>query len=313
MKILVTGGAGFIGSHVVDKFIEAGHMVSVVDNLSTGHPSNINPDCRFYNVDVLSPELGRVFRSERPEAVCHHAAQIDIRRSLFDPEYDTEVNVVGTVNVLEGCRENGIKTFIFASSGGSIYGEPDSLPADETYPSRPTAPYGAAKAAGEQYVELFGRMTGLRYVNLRYGNVYGPRQDPMGEAGVVAIFMNRLLSGTQATIFGEGNQVRDYVFVSDVAQANLRALGSSSSGTFNIATGVGTSVNALYEMIRAETASDMMPRYQPARLGEVGRIILDCRLAESGLGWTAATKLRDGLKTTAASYALPAGLARAER
>lgn len=298
MKVLVTGGAGFIGSHLVDRLVANGHAVAVVDNLSTGRMENLNSAAKFYNLDIRSNDLQTVFDTERPDMVSHHAAQIDVRQSLVDPCFDTQVNVAGMVNVLECCRKNDVCKVVFASSGGAIYGEPENLPVDEDHPVKPEAPYGLAKSVGEQYLNLYQRLFGISCISLRYGNVYGPRQDPSGEAGVVAIFIGRLLKGEQPVIYGDGEQTRDYVYVGDIVEANIAALETSVSGAYNIGTGVGTSVNDLYEVITGTFNIDKFPDYQPARHGEINHIVLGSAKAKKALGWSPVTDLADGIYRT---------------
>jgi len=248
MKIIVTGGAGFIGSHVTDRYIAAGHQVVVVDNLTTGKMANLNPKVRFYQSDIRDPGMEEIFGNEKPDVVNHHAAQIDVRKSVQDPVFDAGVNILGMLNLLEKAIRHGVKRFIFASSGGAMYGDQpeNAAPADEETPLRPISPYGVAKATGELYLHYYKIVHGLDYVALRYGNVYGPRQDPFGEAGVVAIFTEKLLADGQPVINGDGLQTRDYVYVEDVAAANLLALHPGASGSFNIGTGLEKNVNELF-------------------------------------------------------------------
>ncbi|HLK12718.1 MAG TPA: NAD-dependent epimerase/dehydratase family protein, partial [Candidatus Binatia bacterium] len=221
MKVLVTGGAGFIGSHVVDALVAAGHDVVVVDDLSTGHRENLNPNARFVELDVTDPRLVELIRDERPAAVSHHAAQMDVRRSVADPLFDARTNILGTINLLEGARRANVRRVLFVSSGGAVYGEQEIFPAPETHPTNPVSPYGVSKRAGELYAFFYQAEYHIPFVALRYANVYGPRQDPHGEAGVVAIFCGRMLAGQPVTIFGDGEQTRDYVFVGDIVRANL--------------------------------------------------------------------------------------------
>src|SRR5574341_55980 len=232
MRILVTGGAGFIGSHLVDRLIQEGHEVSIVDDLSTGKKKNVNPKAAFYKLDILSPKVERVFKKERPEALFHHAAQMDVRRSVKDPIFDGQVNILGTLNLLEQAVKAGTKRVIFASSGGAVYGDQERFPAGEDHPARPISPYGISKLAGEHYLYYYGRTYGLQWTSLRYANVYGPRQDPFGEAGVVAIFALKLLQNEQPVINGTGKQTRDYVAVDDVVEANMTVLNSGLSSHY---------------------------------------------------------------------------------
>jgi UDP-glucose 4-epimerase len=297
VKILVTGGAGFIGSHVVDAYVAAGHAVVVVDSLTTGRREVLNPRARFVELDIRDPALREVFRQERPEVVNHHAAQASVPASVADPAHDADVNIMGTLNLLELCREFGVRRFVFASTGGAIYGEPERLPADEAHPTQPLSPYGISKMAGEHYVRFFGG-AGMSWAILRYANVYGPRQDPHGEAGVVAIFTNAMLAGNRPKIFGDGTQTRDFVYVEDAARANLLAAAVEASGLANIATGVETSVEEIYRLLAEATGFGDPPVYEPPRPGDVYRIALDPRRAEEWLGWTADVSLADGLRRT---------------
>jgi len=234
MKILVTGGAGFIGSHVVDAYLELGHEVVVVDNLSSGSIENLNPKAKFYEMDIRDSDIEDLFKNEKPDVVNHHAAQMDVRKSVEDPIYDADVNIIGSLNLLQNCIKYGVKKFIFASTGGAIYGEQDYFPADEEHPTRPLSPYGVAKLTVEKYLYFYKEVHGLNYVVLRYANIYGPRQNPHGEAGVVAIFTSKMLKGEQPVINGDGFQTRDYTFVGDVVRANVLALSYEKSDVFNI-------------------------------------------------------------------------------
>lgn len=298
MKILVTGGAGFIGSHVVDQFIEAGHDVVVVDNLSTGREKNLNPKARFYRVDIRDPELRKVFEIEKPEVVDHHAAQMNVRRSVADPIYDADVNVRGSVHLLELCREYGVRKMIYISSGGAVYGEPVYLPCDEEHPVRPLCPYGLTKYAFELYLYIYQQNYGIDYTVFRYPNVYGPRQDPLGEAGVIAIFTGQMLRGEPVTIYGTGDQVRDYVHVYDCARANMLALESGSGRVYNLGSGKGTTVNELFQRLKAITGYSGMPNYAPAKLGETFKIYLNAQRAKEELGWVPTISLEEGLRNT---------------
>ncbi|MDK2880279.1 MAG: UDP-glucose 4-epimerase [Clostridia bacterium] len=312
MRILVTGGAGFIGSHVVDGLLEAGHEVAVVDDLSTGKRENVNPEAAFFRMDVCDPELERVFREGRFDYVNHHAAQIDVRRSVADPAADARTNILGLLNVLELCRRYGVKGVVFASSGGVVYGEPRKFPVSEKHPKGPLSPYGVSKLTSEFYLAYYAEVHGLPYVALRYGNVYGPRQDPHGEAGVVAIFGLKMLEGASPVIYGDGEQLRDYVYVGDVVRANLLALRYLSEGrakcgsggcaindfAFNVGTGVGTSVNRLFALLKELTGFAGEPGYGPERPGELRRIWLDPARARAELGWEPEVELREGLRLT---------------
>jgi len=301
-RVLVTGGAGFIESHVVDALIEAGYEVTVVDDLSTVRRANVNPKARFYQIDIRSPELRSIFECERPEYVNHHAAHIDVRRSLEDPLYDASVNVLGSINLLECCRRYGVKKIIYASTGGAAYGEPEYLPYDESHPIHPISPYGASKYAVEIYLHLYRENCGLDHTILRYPNVYGPRQDPLGEAGVVAIFSLQMLMGEQVTINGSGDQERDFVYVEDCVKANLLALDNGSGEAYNLGSGIGTSVNQLFEGMRQLTAYPFDPVHGPPKPGEVFRICLDAKKALKELEWSPTVGLQEGLERTLAFF-----------
>lgn len=299
MKILVTGGAGFIGSHVVDILIESGHQVVVVDNLSTGRKSNLNPKAKFYQVDIRNlAELEKIFETERPEVIDHHAAQMDVRRSVADPIYDADINVLGALNLLNLSVKYGVRKFIHISSGGAVYGEPVYVPCDEKHPVQPLCPYGATKYILELYLYMFKANFGLDYTILRYGNVYGPRQDPAGEAGVVAIFTGSMLKEKPVTIFGTGEQVRDYVFVKDCARANLLAVDKGSGQVINLGFGVPTTVNQIFNGLKEILQYPMDANYAPARTGETFRIYLAVEKAKEQLGWCAEVSLLEGLRKT---------------
>lgn len=298
MKVLVTGGAGFIGSHVVDRLILEGHEVVIVDNLVTGKRRNINRAARFYKVDVQSWRLERVFRNERPSVVMHLAAQMDVRKSVEDPMFDAQVNVLGTLNVLQQAVTHGARKVIFSSSGGAIYGEQETYPAPENHVLKPLSPYGLSKLCGEQYLSYFQRVSGLQAVSLRYANVYGPRQDPEGEAGVVAIFIQKLLNNEQAVINGNGRQTRDFVFVDDVVEANLAMMGQETQGTYNVGTGVETSINDLFRILLQHTGSTCKEVHGPAKKGEQARSVIDCTKLRQEVSWEPKADLSDGLKKT---------------
>lgn len=302
-RILVTGGAGFIGSHVVDAYLAAGHDVTIVDNLSTGRRANLNPDATFYEVDIGDAEaLADVFAHVRPQVVNHHAAQVDVRRSVDDPTFDAQINVVGTLNLLEQARTHGTEKVIFISSGGAIYGEPVYLPCDEDHPIQPLSPYGASKYAVEVYLSVYRATHGLATTILRYANVYGPRQDPYGEAGVVAIFTGKMLANETPTIFGTGEQERDFVYVEDCARANVLALEENDNGVYNIGTGVPTSVNELTAVLQDITGYKSQIEYGPAKAGDVFRTYLSVSHAKEGLGWAPQISLREGLTRTVAYF-----------
>jgi UDP-glucose 4-epimerase len=298
MKILVTGGAGFIGSHVVDLLVAAGHDVVVVDNLVTGRKSNLNPGAKFYEVDVRSPELEKVFEAERPEVIDHHAAQMDVRRSVADPVYDADVNVIGGLKLLELSVKYGVRKLIYISSGGAVYGEPVYLPCDEAHPVQPLCPYGATKYMLELYLYMYKQTYGLDYTIIRYPNVYGPRQDPAGEAGVVAIFTGQMLRSQPVTIYGTGEQVRDYVYVRDCARANLMVLENGPGKVYNLGCGIGTSVNQIFQGLKEVTGYPLDANYAPARPGETFRIYLTAQRAQEELGWEPEVPLMDGLRKT---------------
>lgn len=298
MRILVTGGAGFIGSNIVDAYAGMGHEVAVVDDLSCGSRANVNHAAEFYELNILDARLDEAFAAHKPEVVNHHAAQIDVRKALADPVRDIEVNTIGTVRVLERCAMHGVKRIIFASTGGAIYGEPEYLPADETHPVRPLSPYGLDKCAAEHYLRIFREQGGPEIAILRYANVYGPRQDPHGEAGVVAIFANAMLRGEAPTIFGDGEQTRDFVYVGDVVRANVLALDADLPGPVNIGTGRATSVNDIYAGLAKAIGFDRPARHAPERPGEVRDIHLDCTVARSALGWRPQVTLEEGLSRT---------------
>jgi len=294
VRAIVTGGAGFIGSHVVDALVAQGAEVAVVDSLVHGAQDNVATGAELHVRDIREP-LDDVFDAVRPEAVLHLAAQADVRVSVERPVEDADVNVLGTVRILESARKHGAQV-VFSSTGGAIYGE-CTTSAPEDSPCEPLSPYGTAKLAAEEYLRAYNRLYGTRHIALRYGNVYGPRQDPHGEAGVVAIFLGALARGEQARIFGDGMQTRDYVYVGDVARATLAALGHEG-GVFNVGTGRETSVAELYELCARVAGSDRTPEHAPARLGELQRSFLDPTLAADTLGFRAMVDLEDGLRST---------------
>ncbi|HDQ44312.1 MAG TPA: NAD-dependent epimerase/dehydratase family protein [bacterium] len=302
MKILVTGGAGFIGSHIVDSFIGQGHDVVVADNLTTGQTKNLNPKAAFYLMDIRAAELGKLFEQERPDAVCHQAAQMDVRKSVADPLYDADVNIRGTLNLLQNCVKNGVGKFLFASTGGAIYGEQEAFPCDESHPTRPVSPYGVAKQTVERYLHYYQVEYGLTYSILRYANIYGPRQNPAGEAGVVAIFADRLLRGRQPVINGDGKQTRDYTYVGDVARANLLCLARRENEIFNIGTGMETDVNTLFHMLNEITGGKAKEVHGPAAPGEQRRSVISSQKAGEKIGWEPETDLRSGLRETVAFF-----------
>jgi UDP-glucose 4-epimerase len=298
MRVLLTGGAGFIGSHVADHLLRRGHEVAIVDDLSSGKRENISEGARFYEMDIRSG-CDRAFEEFEPEALSHQAAQMDVRRSVREPAFDADVNVLGTIGLLENCVRYGVGKVVFASTGGAIYGEQHEFPAPEDHPQYPVSPYGVSKLAGERYLNYYRAQYGLPYVVLRYANVYGPRQDPHGEAGVVAIFCGNLAAGRPSTINGTGEQTRDYVYVEDVAHANVLALeGEAPSGAYNIGTGSETSVNQLYELLLEISGKDLPPEHGPAKPGEQLRSSVDPTLAGHVLDWRLGVGLADGLRET---------------
>jgi UDP-glucose 4-epimerase len=298
-KILITGGAGFIGSHVADGYLALGHDVVVVDDLSTGHRVNVPERVRFYQADLTEEgELARILEVERPDVVNHHAAQKSVRVSVEDPAEDARINVIGSLRLLELSRRQGVKKVVFISTGGAIYGEATQIPTPEEYPAWPVSPYGIAKLSVEHYLFYYADQFGLPYTVLRYANVYGPRQDPHGEAGVVAIFVERLLAGQECTLYGDGEQTRDYIYVGDLVRANVAALKDDVRGTFNIGTGVETSVNALYRELLSVMGLDRPARYAPRRAGEQQRSAVDITKAERKMSWRPEISLHDGLART---------------
>jgi UDP-glucose 4-epimerase len=307
MKILVTGGAGFIASHVVDAYVAAGHEVVVVDDLSTGKRENLNPKARFHQLDVVDPRTVELVRDERPAVLNLHAAQMDVRRSVADPLFDARVNILGTVNLLEAARKANVRRVLFVSSGGAVYGEQETFPAPESHPTNPVSPYGVSKRAGELYAFFFQAEYQVPFVALRYANVYGPRQDPHGEAGVVAIFSQRMLRGEPVTVNGDGKQTRDYVYVGDVVRANLLALESTATGPFNIGTGIETDVNELARLLLAVSGSRSAVSHGPTKAGEQRRSVVDSRRAGEVLGWRPETSLEEGLRATVEWFRQRAG------
>lgn len=298
MKVLVTGGAGFIGSHVCDQFVNAGHEVIALDNLSSGKKENLHAKVRLAELDIRSPEAAKLILSEKPQVICHLAAQMDVRRSVEDPRFDAEANILGFINLLEAARKSGVKKVVFSSTGGAIYGEQDVFPAPETHATRPVSPYGVSKASGELYLGYYKAQYGLDYVALRYANVYGPRQNPHGEAGVVAIFAQRLVEDRACTIFGDGGQSRDFVYGPDVARANLLAVEKDYVGPINIGTGIETDINELYRLLADAAGSKKPVTHAEGKPGEQRRSCIDNSLAERVLGWKPTVGVAEGLKNT---------------
>jgi len=317
-KILVTGGAGFIGSHLVDALIERGYKVVVIDNLSTGKKENLNPEffkkskvsakAKFYKVDICSPKVSEIFEKEKPEIVFHLAAQINVRKSVEDPISDAKTNILGSLNIIKSfIREIGVQSlehsrnskFIFASSGGAIYGKVQKIPTPENYLPNPISPYGIAKLTIERYLKFYKETFGLNFISLRFANVYGPRQDPKGEAGVVSIFIDKILKRERPIIFGSGNQTRDFVFVEDVVSALLKAIEyQGNKEVFNIGTGIETSINELEELISKIIDKKIQPKFEPAKPGDLKRSCLDISLAKKELKWKPKYNLENGLKKT---------------
>ena len=306
MRALVTGGAGFIGSNLVDALVERGDDVTVLDNFATGRRENLEQalaaGAELVELDLRDAEgVGRTVERARPEVIFHLGAQVDVRKSVADPAWDSEVNVGGTVNVLGAASAHGVRRVVFASTGGAIYGEAQTIPASEDHPVAPEAPYGLSKFCAENYCALFTRLHGLSTVALRFGNVYGPRQDPLGEAGVVAIFCGRVLDGGRPVVFGDGLQTRDYVHVHDIVSANLLAADSDAGGAFNIGRGEEISVIDIVEALAAHAPNGFTPDFQPERPGEVRHIALDASRAQEQLGWSSRVGIEEGLEQTLGS------------
>lgn len=299
MKILVTGGAGFIGSNITDAYIKAGHQVVIIDNMSSGKKENINAKAKFYKADITDlPAISKIFSREKFDLLNHHAAQIDVRKSVENPAYDARINVMGTLNLLECAKNTNVKKVIFASSGGTIYGECGKTAPDEKCPGKPLSPYGITKHTIEFYLNFYAAIHGLKFTVLRYANVYGPRQDPFGEAGVVAIFSQRMLGNKELLIFGNGKQTRDYVFVGDVVKANVNALSRGNNEIINIGTGRLTSVNMLFKEMASISNYKAKPVYKPARAGELQKSFLGNKKAKAILEWAPSVQLEDGLDKT---------------
>ena len=304
MRILVTGGAGFIGSNIADEYLKQDHDVTVVDDFSTGKRENINSKARFFKIDIGAEEIENIFEQGRFDTVSHHAAQIDVRKSVANPLFDAKVNILGSLNLLQNCVKYGVKNFIFASTGGAIYGEQVEFPAPESHPTNPLSPYGAAKLAVEHYLLFYKQIYGLNPTILRYANVYGPRQDPHGEAGVVAIFTQKLLKGEQPVINGDGMQTRDFVYVGDVVKANVLALSqlpthdSQLPTVFNIGTGSEVTVKKLFKQLVEITGAKVEERQAPPKRGEQKRSVIDFTRARKKLGWLPQVSIEDGLRRT---------------
>jgi UDP-glucose 4-epimerase len=302
MKILVTGGAGFIASQIVDAYVERGHEVHIVDDFSTGQESNVNPKTMVHRIDISDSKAGKLIERIKPDVISHHAAQMDVRHSVADPAFDARVNIIGFINLLEAGKNVGVKKVIFASSGGAVYGEQEVFPAGESHITQPASPYGVSKRAGELYLSYYHQAFGLPYVALRYANVYGPRQSAKGEAGVVAIFLSLLLSGKTPVINGDGRQTRDYVYVGDVVAANVAALDVPFVGPINIGTGIETDVVTIFNHLRDALGSKVEARHGPAKTGEQRRSCLDAARAGEILAWRPRMALSEGLRRTAVYY-----------
>jgi UDP-glucose 4-epimerase len=298
MKIVVTGGAGFIGSHVVELYVSRGHEVLIVDSLVTGKRENLHPKARFFELDIRDAKVADLIRSEKPDVINHHAAQMDVRKSVADPIFDAQVNILGTIELLKAARDAEVKKVLFVSSGGAVYGEQETFPAPEAHPTWPVSPYGISKRSGELYAHFFQTEYGLKFVAFRYANVYGPRQDPHGEAGVVAIFSGKMLRGEPVTVNGDGKQTRDYVYVGDVARMSALALETDATGPVNVGTSIETDVNVLAAMIRDAAGSRSEITHGPAKGGEQRRSVVDVARAAQVFGWRPEVSLREGLGRT---------------
>jgi len=299
MKILITGGAGFIGSNIVDAYIEDGHEVAILDNLITGKERNLNPKAKFYKVDIRDKKIVDILAEFKPEIINHLAAQIDVRKSVADPAFTEDVNVMGTINLLAAAVAAKVRKVIFSSTGGALYGEiKEKEGADENHPQEPISPYAITKRGVEMYLYFYHVTYGFKYTILRYSNVYGPRQDPLGEAGVIAIFFGKMSKGENCTIYGDGKQLRDYVYVGDVCKANLIALNQGDNSIYNVGTGIGISVNELFTHLKDIMKFKGEASYAPPRTGELFRSVLNCKKIEKELGWKAKIEIRKGLELT---------------
>lgn len=298
MKILVTGGAGFIASHITDALIENGHQVFVLDNLITGFEKNINPKAVFIKKDIIDSSLFDLFEKEKFDVVNHHAAQMDVRKSVADPSFDATTNILGTINLLQNCIKTGVKKFMFASTGGAVYGEQEYFPADENHPTNPVSPYGISKLTVEKYLYFYFIQHKLKYTILRYANIYGPRQNSMGEAGVVAIFSTKLLKSEQPIINGSGEQTRDYVYVGDVVKANMLTLNDPDCEIYNVGTGIETDVNTLFNMLNKIVGRGQKEKHGPAAPGEQMRSVITSEKLFKKFSWLPSTKLEEGLIQT---------------
>jgi UDP-glucose 4-epimerase len=303
MKVLVTGGAGFIGSHIVDQLLAIGHQVAVIDNMSSGKETNLNPKAAFYRMDMENKKIQEVFQREKPDVIIHQAAQTVVQTSVQEPVYDAHMNILGTINLLEAARLHGVKKFIYASSA-AVYGDPQYVPIDERHSIGPLSGYGISKYTPEQYLRIYQQMYGLEFTILRYANVYGIRQDPRGEGGVISIFIDKALGQTPFTIFGDGEQTRDYIYVEDVARANISALHAGESEVFNIGTGVHTTLNQLVKKLQEISGQSLETIYENERLGDIKHSYFTVNKAKNGLHWTPVVSLDDGLRKTYQYYSL---------
>ena len=298
MKILITGGAGFIASHIADEYINLGHEVFVLDNLSSGFVENINPKTTFINTDICDKSLNKLFEVHQFDVVNHHAAQMDVRKSVADPTFDANTNIIGTINLLQNAVKTGVKKFIFSSTGGAVYGEQEYFPADEKHPTSPLSPYGISKLAVEKYLFFYNKQYGLNYSILRNANIYGPRQNPFGEAGVIAIFTSKLLAGEQPIINGDGTQTRDYVFVKDVVKANVKVLEDKIPDILNVGTGIETNVNEIFNTLNKIINNGQVEKHGPTAPGEQLRSVITSDKFYKRFNWKPTTKLEGGLKET---------------
>ncbi|MCH7828081.1 MAG: NAD-dependent epimerase/dehydratase family protein [Bacteroidetes bacterium] len=298
MKILITGGAGFIASHIADEYINLGHEVFILDNLSTGFEGNINSKATFINLDICDKSLTELFEVQKFDVVNHHAAQMDVRKSVADPTFDANTNIIGTINLLQNAVKTGVKKFIFSSTGGAVYGEQEYFPADEQHPTFPLSPYGISKLTVEKYLFFYNKQYGLNYSILRYANIYGPRQNPFGEAGVIAIFTSKLLAGEQPIINGEGTQTRDYVFVKDVVNANVKVLKDEIPDIMNVGTGIETNVNEIFNTLNKIINNGQVEKHGPSAPGEQLRSVITSDKFYKRFNWKPTTKLTDGLRET---------------
>jgi UDP-glucose 4-epimerase len=301
-RALVTGGAGFIGSHLVDRLLAEGFRVAIIDDLSAGKIQNLNSAATFYHADITSAAAEEIFCREQPDLVFHLAARVSVVNSTRNPVDNAEVNVIGTLKLLETARKIGLEKFVFASTGGAIYGNPEDNPCSEKTPVEPVSPYGLSKHICEQYIALYHRLYRLNFTNLRYGNVYGPRQDAFGEAGVIPIFIQAMLEGNRPRMFGDGDQERDFIYVDDIVEANIQAIHGGHNRTMNIGTGVGTSINRLYEVLKGHLEFHHEAKRRPRRHGDVHKIYLDCAKALEHLGWSPKVALEEGLRKTVEYY-----------